>query len=174
LTVGQSVRIRLDAFKGQTFPGKITRISPLADASSRLIPVEIVMDNPGDRIGAGLLARVSLERNREPRITVPVTALQKNISGDSSAAGQKRSGFRAQRQEQSALNPGDKAYVFVASPGKNPVVRVRQVSIGEREDGIVEIRSGLNPEERYVTRSNRPLEDGIKVQVSALSQIDEP
>ncbi|NEQ53830.1 MAG: HlyD family efflux transporter periplasmic adaptor subunit, partial [Leptolyngbya sp. SIO3F4] len=46
LTIGQPAQIRLDAFPDiETISGRITRISPVADASSRLINVEITMPN---------------------------------------------------------------------------------------------------------------------------------
>lgn len=174
LKVGQAVQLKLDAFESETFTGKIQRISPLADANSRLVPVEIVMPNPQGKIGAGLLARVSLGNSNTAQLTVPETALQKELpkpesEGKPDAAKGKKRGFSAQRKQQEAFKAGEKAYVFVVSQGESPKVRARQVILGDRVDGQVEIRSGLQPNERYVQRSSRPLQDGITVNVSALS-----
>ena len=174
LTIGQSVQVRLDAFQDQTFSAKLIRISPLANSTSRLIPVEIVMPNPHGKIGGGLFARVSLAGPRSPKILVPETALQKELVSPSQPKDAKRTGFSAQRKPQSTFTPGDKAYIFVASPGQTPTVRARQVVLGDRLDGQIEIRSGLKPKERYVKRSSQPLQDGLTVNVSALSQVEVP
>ncbi|MEM9977753.1 MAG: efflux RND transporter periplasmic adaptor subunit, partial [Cyanobacteria bacterium P01_D01_bin.2] len=57
LTIGQPTQIRLDAFPDLgPIAGRITRISPVADTASRLVPVEVTMANPDGRIGSGLLA----------------------------------------------------------------------------------------------------------------------
>ena len=133
------------------------------------------MANPQGKIGAGLLARVSLSQNNSAQLTVPETALQKELpkpGEGSKAGGGKKKGFLAQRKQQQDYKPGDKAYVFVVSQGKSPKVRARQVILGDRVDGQVEIRSGLSPNERYVQRSSGQLQDGITVNVSALSQTE--
>ena len=172
LRLGQPIQVRLDAFTGQTFQGKLTRISPLADSTSRLIPVEVVLKNPNQRIGAGLLARISLDQTEDAILTVPETALQKDPNP--TEKGKKSRGFSAQRRNQIVFQAGDKAYIFIATSGETPVVRARQVTLGDRMDGQFEIRSGLKPNERYVQRSSRPLQDGMNVKVSALSQSETP
>ena len=178
IQVGQSVQLTLDAFPSKTLSGNIQRISPLADPNSRLIPIEIVMPNPQEKIGGGLLARVSLGAKNQPSLTVPETALQKELAkpekADTPTRGPgKKQGFLAQRKQQAALTPGDQAYVFVISQGDGPQVRARKVTVGDRVNGQIEIRSGLQPNERYVQRSSRPLRDGITVNISALSLSEE-
>jgi HlyD family secretion protein len=174
LTLGQTVQVRLDAFKEQTFSGKLARISPLANSSSRLVPVEVVIPNPNGRIGGGLFARVSLDGPRSPQLSVPETALQKELASPQDSKAAKRKGFAGQRGQKTTFEPGDLAYVFVVSPGESPAVRARRVVVGDRLDGQIEIRSGLKPKERYVKRSSQPLQDGLTVDVSALSQIEVP
>ena len=175
IKVGQSVQLTLDAFQDKTLTGNIQRISPLADPNSRLIPIEIVMPNPQERIGAGLLARVSLRSKNQSKLTVPETALQKELpkGGKPPSGPGKKKGFLAQRKQQAAFKPGDQAYVFVISQGDTPQVRARRVTLGDRVDGQFEILSGLQPNERYVQRSSRPLQDGITVNISALSRSEE-
>jgi RND family efflux transporter MFP subunit len=62
--LGGTCEVRVEAFPGQTFPGTIDRIVPVADARSRTFPVRIVVRNdPVDGkhpLLPGMLSRVSL------------------------------------------------------------------------------------------------------------------
>lgn len=71
IRVGQSVKVRLDAFPDRTYIGQVTRISPAADRTARLIPVEVVIPNGDGRIGSGLLARANFETQAQARVLVP-------------------------------------------------------------------------------------------------------
>ncbi|HLO52042.1 MAG TPA: efflux RND transporter periplasmic adaptor subunit, partial [Kamptonema sp.] len=84
IRVGQSVEVSLDAFANETFSGAVSRISPAADATARQVPVEITIPNSDDKIGSGLLARVSFSQLSRPKVIVPQTAL--------SGAGERGSG----------------------------------------------------------------------------------
>lgn len=157
LRVGQTVRVRLDAFPNQTFTGKISRISPAADRTARLVPIEVIIPNDNGRIGSGLLARVSFESNAASRVVVPETAVveeKEEVSQKSKA-----------QSQNSRLSTT--ATVFVITGEK---VAARSVKLGERVDGKVEILSGLQPGERFVAKSGRPLKNGETVRLSVLSE----
>ncbi|NCJ04965.1 efflux RND transporter periplasmic adaptor subunit [Synechococcales cyanobacterium C] len=171
IQVGQSVQVRLDAYRNQTFNGTISRIPPVADPTARLIPLEVTMPNPDGRVGSGLLARVRFQQNGSNRVVVPQTALQR--------PGEARQG---RPDGQSGRRPGSNAEapsrsegadapprLFVIAEGEPPTVEARPVTVGEQADGQVEIIAGLSPGERYVVRSTRPLEDQETVQLSILS-----
>jgi HlyD family secretion protein len=143
--LGQSVSVQMDAFPGETFSGRITRISPVADTTSRLIPVEITLPNPDNRIGSGLLARVSHSSDQSSPILIPQSALE--------------------------INEGNENQIFVISTtDPETIVEARTIQIGERTTGQVEILSGLSPGELYVTRSSQPLEPGQVVEKSLVSE----
>ncbi|MBD2365275.1 efflux RND transporter periplasmic adaptor subunit [Anabaena minutissima FACHB-250] len=154
IQVGQSVQVRLDAFPQEKLIGRVTRISPTADATARLIPVEVVIPNSNNNISSGLLARVNFATQTPQRVVVSETSLQK--SAKTIAPGE--------TEEQNG-----KLYVVTDSEGKTKVTS-RAVTLGKKADGKVEILSGLQPGDRYVVRSGRPLKDGETVRLSILSE----
>jgi HlyD family secretion protein len=171
---GRQVPVRLDAFGGTPFTGTVARISPQADPVSRLLPVEVVVDNPEGRIASGLLARVQLDTGGEERLLVLESALVVGRGGT-----QRGDPAEASRASADAGTPGaapEEGRVFVVtggSEGAEAQVEVRQVRVGERADGQVEILSGLQEGDRVVVRSQRPLKPGMAVRASALSDSGE-
>lgn len=82
--------------------------------------------------------------------------------------GQPRSS-QGNRRRSSASGQPAKIFVVVGD-GKDAKVTARQVVVGDRGNGQVEILSGLRAGERYVARSGRPLKDGETVRLSILSE----
>ncbi|MEB3217648.1 MAG: efflux RND transporter periplasmic adaptor subunit [Nostocales cyanobacterium 94392] len=157
IQVGQSVEVGLDAFPNQTYYGTVTRISPAADPTARLVPVEIVIPNNNRQIGSGLLARVNFTSSEQPNVVVPETALQRDRNSKSSS--EKNS------------NQNSQGTIFVLnSSAEKPTVSARQVTIGKKNDGKVEILSGLQPGERFVVRSGEPLKQNAAVRLSIISE----
>lgn len=156
IRVGQSTVVRLDAFPDQEFTAEVTRISPAADPTARLLPVEVAIPNPDGRVGSGLLARVSFAQARQENVVVPQSALQ--AEGDEGAQGE--------QEKNSTL-------FVVTGEGEQAKVTARQVVVGDRADGQVEIISGLEPGERFVARSGRPLKEGDSVRISVISETTE-
>ncbi|AFZ58065.1 efflux RND transporter periplasmic adaptor subunit [Anabaena cylindrica FACHB-243] len=151
IQVGQSVKVRLDAFPETNIMGRVTRISPTADSTARLVPVEVVIPNSGGKIGSGLLARVNFTSGTPQRVVVSQTAITDS-----------------QRQTRQEENNG-KLFVLDEKDGQ-PKVKERTVTLGKTANGKVEILSGLQPGESYVVRSSQPLKDGAVVKLSILSE----
>lgn len=153
---GQKVPVRIDAFGEKSFPGTVARVSPQADPVSRLVPLEVVLENPEGRIGSGLLARVQLDNGGEEQLLVLESAL---VVGE----GPRDAGRPAASGE-------GRVFVLTGAEGNGTgQVETRAVRVGERGDGQVEILSGLQEGDRVVVRSQRPLQPGTVVQPSALS-----
>lgn len=152
--VGQSAQVRLDALPNQSLSGQVTRISPAADSRSRLIPIEVTIPNSNGRIGSGLLARVSFRQGQAQRVVVPDSAVQIGVKSQA---------------PQAALPKSATLYV-VNRAGEQATVSARQVQLGDRADGQVEILSGLKPSESFVVRSSGELKEGAPVRLSVLSR----
>ncbi len=163
IQIGQSVTVRLDAFPEQTFNGQVSRISPAADQTARLVPIEVIIPNSTGKIGSGLLARVSFESGAAQGVVVPETAV---LEQDKGTRGQGDKGTRGKQENSSGT-------IFVVNGGEGgsqATVAARKVKLGEKADGQVEILSGLKRGDRFVARSGKPLKNGESVRLSILSE----
>lgn len=169
--LGQGARVRLDALPGREFAGRVTAISPLGDAVSRQVPVEVTIPNPDGRLGSGLLARVSFAQASLTRVTIPEQALAVATMADRGGAAGRSGGRPAAARDRSSLPPATTGTIFVVQgTGRSATVAPRPVQLGERLDGQVQILGGLQPGDRYVVRSSGPLAAGDRVQLSTISE----
>ena len=155
IRIGQKAQVKLDSLPGQTFTGKVTQISLAADATARLVPVEVTIPNLDDRIGRGLLARVSFIQRNQASIVIPESAI------------------RASRRQTQEIGDDsvERATIFVLQEeDEQAKVSAREVKIGDRADSQVEILSGLTIGEKVVIRSSGDLKDGDRVRRSFLSE----
>ncbi|MBW2241747.1 MAG: efflux RND transporter periplasmic adaptor subunit [Deltaproteobacteria bacterium] len=140
LRAGASVTVELEAYPGETLEGRILHVGAAADTTSRKFPIEVEIDNPGQRILPGMVARVELKLG-EPR---PVRLIPRDASLD-------QFGVRL---------------VYVIEAGeKGPVARQRRIEargIPFRPEDL-EIVSGLEDGEEIVTTGLGELRDGLAV-----------
>jgi multidrug efflux system membrane fusion protein len=84
LSVGQTVRIVVDAYPGRTFEGKITTIEPQISADTRNVRIQATLANPDRILQPGMFASTTVELPPKPAvITVPETAVDYTLYGDS-------------------------------------------------------------------------------------------
>lgn len=143
---GQIVKVQFDAFQEEIFQGKVSSISPIADASTRKIDLEITIDNPNRKIKSGLLARVKLPSINE-RVIVPRSAIVEEAGID---------------------------YIFVVTEEdrqqRQATVTKTEVAIDNSSQNQVAVSKGLKIGEKYVIRSSQPLNDREVVNLSILSE----
>lgn len=138
LDAGDTVSVTLDALPGADVVGRIRRIFPAADSTTRLVPVEVALaGSTAGEVRPGFLARVSFSLSpRAGVLTVPASAVLQATSGSA---------------------------VFVVDAGR--AIR-RRVERGESYEGRVEIVSGLSPGDTVVVAGNAELRDGAAVRLS--------
>ncbi len=134
LRVGQIVAITVDALPGAQFAGKISEIQPAAAISSRSFTVKVRVPNPQGVLRPGMFARGTITVSVRPNVLqVPGSAVLATIG---------------------------KPIVFVVQDGK--AVR-REVALGERQNGLIEITGGLTGGEQVVISSAAGLTDNQSV-----------
>jgi membrane fusion protein, multidrug efflux system len=147
LKVGHTVRVRVDAYPGRTFEGKITAIEPQIATDTRNIRVQATLENPDHILKPGMFTTTTVVLpDKPPVVTVPETAVDYTLYGDS---------------------------VFLITEkkeddGKTSLTAVRQfVRSGNRINGRAEILSGLKPGDRVVAVGQLKLQPGAAVTISA-------
>jgi len=146
LKVGQTVRIKVDAYPGRDFEGKITTIEPQISADTRNIRVQATLDNPDHVLKPGMFATTTVVLPNKPEVvTVPETAVDYTLYGDSVF-----------------LIKEDKA-----EDGSTKLSAVRTfVRTGDRIGGRAVIQTGLKPGDRVVAVGQLKLQSGAAVSIS--------
>jgi multidrug efflux system membrane fusion protein len=146
LKVGQTVRIRVDAYPGRTFEGKITTIEPQIATDTRNIRVQATIENPDKILKSGMFATTTVVLpDKPPVVTVPETAVDYTLYGDSVY-------LITEKKE---------------AEGKTSLTAVRTfVRTGNRIDGRAEILTGLNAGDRVVAVGQLKLQSGAAVAIS--------
>ena len=134
LSPGDTVEVSLDALPDRPLRGRIRRVFPSADPTTRLVTVEVALE-PGSQARPGYLARVRLRLDSRSDVPlVPASAVLSGAGGVESA--------------------------FVVQEGK---AFRREVETGMVSRGRVEIVSGLEPGETVVVEGGTSLRDGAQV-----------
>jgi membrane fusion protein (multidrug efflux system) len=138
IRVGQTIRIKVDAFPDASFEGKVYAIDPKLDVSGRSLLVRALVPNTDQRLRPGLFARVTvLLQLKEDALTVP---------------------------EQAIVPQGDSQFVYKIVDGK---AKLTKVVTGTRRGGRVEIVQGLSAGDEVVTAGQLKIRDGSAVSVVA-------
>jgi membrane fusion protein, multidrug efflux system len=79
LKVGQTVRVKVDAYPGRTFEGKVTTIEPQIASDTRNIRVQATIANPDHILKSGMFATTTVVLpDKPPVVTVPETATRRS------------------------------------------------------------------------------------------------
>lgn len=132
----QLIRVAVDAIPRRFFEGRIYAIDPIVDANGRAIRLRAQIKNSDRSLFPGLFARVQiLIERRENSILVPESAL---------------------------FARGEKRFVYQVID-KRAVLK--EVVIGQRQEGRVEILQGLSADKMVITAGHGQVREGAKVDV---------
>ncbi len=132
----QPVTLRLDAFPGEQFQGRVYAVQPAVDEQTRTALMRARVANKGFRLKPGMFVRVALTMSTRPNaITVP---------------------------EQALWPQGKDNFVFKVVDNR---AMLTKVELGNRRPGEVEITQGLVPGDVVVTEGQIKLRDGAPVMV---------
>ncbi len=134
IALGDSLAAQAVSQRDRVFEGTVASIGSRIDPVTRAATVRAVLDNPGLLLRPGMLITVTVTVNEHEGIEVPARAVMQN---------------------------GDKAFVFVA--GGDNKAEQREVSLGTRRDGFVEVTAGLSEGEQVVTTGIVKLRDGAAI-----------
>ncbi len=143
ISLGQTIRLNIVAYHGETFEGKVGYISPKLDETSRTLLVKVYLSNPEGRLRSGMFGTVDLlYRARENALTVPESAV---------------------------LLDADRVYVVAVNAEKK--AEFRPIKVGERLAGRVEILEGLAEGDLVVVEGYQKLGPGSAIAISADSAV---
>ena len=131
---GQPVEFRVESFGDTLFHGKVAHVSPSLDQTMRTFAVEALVDNSDRQLKPGFFAKgVVLTRVDASVLAVPEDAIS-TLAGVST--------------------------VYVIENGK---ARQQQISLGSRQNKLVEVTTGLKGDEKLATTNLSQLATGVSV-----------
>ena len=110
-----SVIAKFSGIKDKTYNGKIDGVASRINAETRSILTRVKIDNPNYELIPGSLLEITLSTNKRDSLSIPDTSI---------------------------ILEGNKAYVYKVS--KENIANRSEIQIGLRNDGKVEVISGLN------------------------------
>jgi cobalt-zinc-cadmium efflux system membrane fusion protein len=123
VTPGASIRVRVPAYSGEAFAGRVDHVGDVVDPMSHTVKLRCVVPNPGNRLKPEMFARIELTSTGDKKaILLPSRAI---------------------------LTDSQHTRVIVATEGN--VFRQRVVETGPEVEGKVRVLGGLKPGEKVVT-----------------------
>jgi membrane fusion protein (multidrug efflux system) len=134
---GNATTVEVDAFPGETFTGRIARVSPVLDPATRTAPIEVEIPNGDFRLKPGMYARVGVVTNvKKEALVAPANAV---------------------------IDLGGRRGVF--EPINNAAV-FRAVQVGTEQLDRVEILGGVTEGTQVITTGAAALRDGDRILLS--------
>jgi membrane fusion protein (multidrug efflux system) len=141
LKVGQQVTFRVAALPGREFTGKVDFVDPIVRLPARTITVKARVPNPRRELQSGMFIEARLATAVRPNaVVIP---------------------------EDAVLPLQGSNYVWVVTGGK---ATRRQVELGVRTPGFVEIKSGVKSSEQVVVGGQERLAEGAPVQMKLVDR----
>jgi cobalt-zinc-cadmium efflux system membrane fusion protein len=130
--IGQDVEISVPAYPADRFAGTVSYISDVLKESTRTITVRTEVENKDYKLKPGMFAKIRISVDHQTQALV--------------------------LPEEAVLDDQDNKMIFIQKDGK---FIPRLVDIGIRDDGYLEILSGVQPGDEVVTRGNYQLKSKL-------------
>jgi len=142
LKLGLPIEATADAVGKQVYTGKVSSIDSRVDPVSRSVKVRALLPNPDGKIIPGILMQVQLLRNVRQALVIPEAAL---------------------------LPLADKQFVMLQVNNQDKLqAQKREIKIGTRTPGWVEVIDGLSLNEMVITHGNSKVRNGSAIKVLAI------
>ena len=135
--IGQTITATAAAYPERRFEGTVSSIDPRVDAAGRAFKVRATLPNDDLALPAGMFMHVTLELDNRTAVLVPETAI---------------------------VPVGGKSFVYLVRDG---VAEQREVSLGARQPGSVEVSAGLEAGDVVVVSGTQRLRNGAPVTIVA-------
>lgn len=134
VAVGQSVSTQVSAFPDRNFSGRIVRISPNLNQTSRTLTVEAEVENVGGLLKPGQFATVRIAQGKAtPTVMIPAAAVK---------------------------TEGETTKVFLVKEGR---AQERIVRLGLLENDLIEVKQGVDENDAVATSNLDKIYDGVAV-----------
>lgn len=141
IILGMTTNISVESL-GKSYTGKIIYISPAMDSKTQTFTIRVALNNPDNRIKAGMFAKTNIIVTLRPQaLFLPKEAVL-------------------------STNGSDRIFVVDG----NSKVTERIVKLGLRNDKSVEILSGMNEGEQVAISNLARLKTGVTIVPSVISQ----
>ena len=148
ISKGLNIEAQSPAYGVRIFSGRIESIDSRIDPATRAIVVWALLANEEQLLKPGLLMEVTLFKNSREGVVIPEEAL---------------------------IPSGKTNHVLVVKPGNQPTVAERrEVQIGTRRPGEVEIIAGLEADEYVITHGTLRVRPGQPITILAIAEGNEP
>jgi len=128
------------SYPEEIFRAEVATLGTRIDPVSRSLVVRANLANPEGRLLPGMLMEVQLNQPAREALTIPESAL---------------------------VPDGERQTVWLIEPGQPPHVTRREITIGERREGEVEVIDGLDSGQRIVTHGTLKVREGDSVELIA-------
>ena len=141
LKEGLPITAATDAYAGRVFTGRIAKLDTRLDPGSRSLTARAEFNNADRALKPGMLLRVAIKQQQRISPAAP---------------------------ESSVAFEGAKAYVLVLTPDGDGglVVKRRDIEVGTRQGGFVEVVGGLNPGERVMAEGLNRVQPNARVTIA--------
>lgn len=140
--IGKSYSLTSEAYPGEEFQGRITRVAAAADANSRVFDVEITISNTKDMLKTGMVMSLNLHDAKllKPAAVIPLNAVVRPRN-----------------------NPSGYAVFTITEGNGKSVARMKAVRLGDVVGNRMIVLEGLKAGDQVVGNGAALLQDGDEV-----------